>query len=327
MKLLSPISRPEETEELIKAGADELYCGLLPDGWKDSYTSLAAPNRREYSRANLSNWAQLKKVIDCASKYSVKVVLALNVSYTEEQYPLVLEQTKKAASLGISGLIVSDVGLLSLLNNQYYKIPLYISTLGNVFNSGAVEFFKSLGAKRITLPWYLSPGEIKRILLKNPGMEFEVFILNDACRNVDGFCTFMHGTEELEDNSCKPELFFRSLSCNLNYKVSLTENSPTHPQAESLIEKIKTGFGLSSVVNTCGACLLKEFKEWGISGVKIAGRQYPIKVKIKSTFFIKTLLSYIDEENPNQDAFSIYAQELFRKIYRSRCKGFCAYLN
>lgn len=40
MKLVAPISKVEEVLPIIEAGADELYCGVLPLEWYKKYTNL-----------------------------------------------------------------------------------------------------------------------------------------------------------------------------------------------------------------------------------------------------------------------------------------------
>jgi len=50
MKVLAPIDNAEEVEEVIKAVADELYCGLFWQDWLRKHT-LAVINKRP---ANIS---------------------------------------------------------------------------------------------------------------------------------------------------------------------------------------------------------------------------------------------------------------------------------
>jgi len=47
VKILSPLNTIDETEQLILAGADEFYCGVLPEDWKNEYSVAASLNRRQ----------------------------------------------------------------------------------------------------------------------------------------------------------------------------------------------------------------------------------------------------------------------------------------
>ncbi len=324
MKILAPISNPLETEDLIKAGADELYCGLLPAEWNNIYTIIAPPNRREYYRANLSDWSELKEIVDCASGYGVDVVLALNVFYSLEQYPLLLEYAKKALSLGAKGLMVADMGFFFyLLNKEISPMSINISTVRTVLNSETIDFFKSQGAKRITLPRHISLDEIRQIVLKNPDMHFEVFVLNDGCKNIDGFCTFHHGVEELKTK--EPEFAFKTTPCHYNYDIN-NENFRNRRFAFCAIRKIKESFQIYLSLKPCAACCLFDFIKWGVYGVKIAGRQHPKESRIKDIQFIKTLLTYLDkQEMCTRGKYTEFAKELFWEIYKVKCNQCCYY--
>ncbi len=327
MKILAPIAKPEEAEDLIKAGADELYCGLFTDDWARAYTNIGSPNRRYWRRANLSDWSQLKEILNIAYGYNVKVSLTLNENYSEEQYPLVIEQVEKAVSLGIDGLIIADISLLDLLKNRGFNISVQISTVNTVFNSESVRFFKSFGTNRITLPRHLSLNEIEEIVKGNTDINFDVFIMNDACRYTDGFCTFLHGVEEFE-NPKMEDLVFRSAACYLNYDVTASQSIDIRKIDQADVEKkIKRSFTLYNGVKSCAACNLGEFREWGINGLKIAGRHHPRTSRTKDVLFIKTLLAYLNEKRCCKEELHRYARELFKKIYLLRCDGFCYYEN
>jgi len=45
MKILSPVDKVDEVKRIIKAGADELYCGVLTSDWHNKYIA-GAINRR-----------------------------------------------------------------------------------------------------------------------------------------------------------------------------------------------------------------------------------------------------------------------------------------
>jgi len=49
VKIVAPIDKVGEVEELIKAGADELYCGLFSAEWAQRYT-IGIINRRPSKR-------------------------------------------------------------------------------------------------------------------------------------------------------------------------------------------------------------------------------------------------------------------------------------
>ena len=60
IKLLSPLSKRDEVEDLIAAGADEFYCGILLDDWRKSYTVSASLNRRQEDNSILGTSPHFK---------------------------------------------------------------------------------------------------------------------------------------------------------------------------------------------------------------------------------------------------------------------------
>jgi len=325
MKILAPISSPEETKDLIKAGADQLYCGLLTTGWMEKYTNAISTNRRSYAQANLSSLKELKEIVGCASGYGVEVVIALNAFYAQEQYPFLISYVKKAVSLGINRLIVGDMGFLYLLRRRFPRLSIYVSVLSTIFNSGAANFLKSLGVSRVTLPQYFSLREIKQIILKNPDISFEVFIRNAGCRNVQGFCEFSHGLEEFTKK--KPEIVYEASPCFWdNYKAGI-ENAPFKKGRSKIINNIESLYKQLNFpyVEICGACNLWDFKKWGVSTVKIAGRESSREVKLRDVKFIKNLILYLEEHSPRKREFNKYAQESFQETYGFFCQEALCY--
>jgi len=322
MKILAPVSHPNEVDALIKAGASQLYCGVLPKEWRNTYTNIAPPNRREYAGANLSSWTQLKEVIIRSSKHKIGVMFTLNTDYAKSQYPQIIEYAKKAVSLGISGLLVADLSLVYLLKKKNINIPIYMSVVNPSFNSKTIGLFRSMGIKMITLDRHFSLKEIKMIVLSNPGMQFELFVLNAGSKNVDGFCGFCHGISELKTK--KPEVIFDSAACYLNYNVK--PQGAAKRGSLSIAERIKKAFPYQySGRKVCAACYLPYFLEWGINTAKIAGRDFPTEMKIKDIQFIKNLLEYIKNRKVKKEEYFCFTRALFKKIYGFECGGFCYY--
>ena len=66
MKVLAPIRSVDELEMLAGAGAEELYCGIVPREWTERYTGAAWLNRRSPVGGNLESWGEL---LDRQAKY------------------------------------------------------------------------------------------------------------------------------------------------------------------------------------------------------------------------------------------------------------------
>jgi putative protease len=355
MKILAPVNNPKEVKKIIQAGADEIYCGVLPHNWMRIYTNIASPNRREWRTANLANFYELKEVVDIAHNNNIPVYLALNALYTEKQYPLIFEQVEQSKKIGVDALIVADLGLLLSLKKIRIDLDIHISAGGTTFNSETAKFYAELGATRIILPRDLNTQEIEQIIKSCPSLRFEVFILNSGCKNIDGFCTFQHGVNEILHGQLwnlpkrlnldrhllnlirrlprkltqelKASILGIDSPCLLNYGISLLP-APidlNRRQKSSILKNISFGFNLLSGIDTCGVCRLGELEKMGVYGVKIVGRNYSTLKKLNDIRFLKTTLSYLTTNQPDTKDLYAFVKKTFLHIYRMKCGELCYY--
>jgi putative protease len=335
IKILSPISRTDEVEAVIHAGADELYCGVLTSDWRERYSVVASPNRREENNPiintspHFSYFSDLKEAVTIAHTFNVPVHLTLNEHYfTLKQYPLIFEYVEKSLEAGVDAFILSDVAFLLSLKERYQSVKVHIGTGGTTFNSETAKFYQDLGVKRVILPRHLEIREIEEIVKNVPGMEFEVFILNSRCANVDGFCTFQHGLADFipEREMKRPY----ENACMLPYQISVNVDGMGEEESEKLIrEKISwerqhIWSGLHIDDRPCGACALYEFREIGIYGVKIVGRENAKSKKVKDTQFLRRLIDFL-ENGAERIAFRGKARSLYRETYQWPCIIFKCY--
>lgn len=355
MKILAPVNNPKEVDRIIGAGADEIYCGVIPSDWMSKYTNVASVNRREWMTANLNSFFQLKEVINTAHNSNIPVYVTLNALYTKSQYPLLLNQVKKFEEMKVDALIVADLGLLLTLRKEKIDLDVHISTGGTTFNSQTAKFYEQFGISRIVLPRHLKVEEIARLVKGCPSLQFEVFILNSGCKNIDGFCTFQHGISEILHKqiwnlpkklnfdrhflniirklpkwlvkNIKADVFGVDSACLLNYKIFFSSGSEdlTRKQKQAIIRNISENFSLFSGIDTCGVCRLSEFRDIGIGSIKIVGRNYSTEKKVKDVQFLKTILSCLENRSLDKQKFQEYVRSTFRRIYKVNCRRLCYY--
>lgn len=225
LKILSPVTKVDETESLIRAGAEELYCGLSPQDWPYAAISI---NRRHGPKVSFESFDELKICAEIGHAKGIPLFLTLNEHYyTHKQYPYILDYVARAREAGVDAFIISDIALLLALHEMKMDVPVHVSTGGATFNSACAQFYSILGAKRIILSRELTIDEIKKIVEMTPGISFEVFILNSKCHNVDGLCTSHHGLAEVVDKEIAKK--YRNL-CMVPYDIYLA--SPTYSDAE-----------------------------------------------------------------------------------------------
>ncbi len=193
MKLLAPVSNPEEVVPLIRSGAQEIYCGLVPAAWVAAEDPAHWLNRRSAKGANLQSLEQLVQVASTAHAHGVPVFLTLNAHhYQERQIPAIVEMARTVSAAGVDALIVSDLTLICALRDAGIPTPVHLSSLGVCINREAALFYADLGVRRIILPRHLSLADIESVVQAVPELEFEVFLLNDGCVYEEGHCLTTH---------------------------------------------------------------------------------------------------------------------------------------
>jgi putative protease len=334
IKILSPISQFDEVEDVIAAGADELYCGILLDNWRNRFTVSASLNRRQEDNTILGtsphfkSFEELKESIEVAHSHDVPVILTLNEHYySQDQYSYLMLYVDEALKAGVDAFIMGDIAFILSMKERGIDVTTHISTAGTAFNSETVKFYRELGASRIILPRHLAIEEIESIARETSDIELEAFILNSRCANIDGFCTFQHGLADLFPDEKVKEQYLNA--CMLPYNVSVyadneREFDPTSKEKISW-ERQSIWSALHIDDRPCGACALYEFRQMGLHGVKIVGRQNAKSKKVKDATFIRTLINVLSEKNPSKEEFRKFSRRLYQETYQWPCLVFKCY--
>ena len=300
----------ESIFKIKEAGATELYGGFLPKEldkkWPIAFNIL---NRRG-EEANFSNWNEFEKAVNQARKYNLPVYATFNGLYIEKQYKSILSLINEISSLkGIKGIIVNDISLLLLLKEQKYKKEIAISTGGTTFNADTVQFYKSLGAKRIILDRQLTIEDIIKIIKADDSLHYEIFGFGGGCFFIDGFCSSFHCTENLNYENKIIETYNTkqmNFGCNLVLK-NIIDNKNYYKSKY----KLDNNIFIKNFYHCCNLCNLYELKNFKNISLKIVNRKNPrqsfVKVvklatdklqkKISKTEYIKYCKKILKENN------------------------------
>lgn len=303
MKITAPLARLDELEMLVGSGADELYCGLVPERWMKRFTRALWLNRRDPRSANFTSEEEFALAVERAHGLGAKVFLTLNAPYfTEDQQQMVLELAHWAAGeAGVDALIVADLGLLAALAGRLPGVTgLHMSTVGNASNREAVAHWADLGVERVILPRHLSIAEISRLVEAAAGrVELEAFVLNDTCVYEEGFCHTMHGVDRLGAFCVTP----------WDYEVHPAGGGePAAAERAAWDEHLRDhaswlwycnscGCSMSEKglpLGPCGLCAIKGLDEAGVASVKIVGREASGMRKLRSVQLVKRVLEKVE---------------------------------
>lgn len=239
-ELLAPAGNEKCAYAAVQSGADSIYIGMKNFG------------ARSYAE-NFDN-ESFARVVNYCHQRGVKVYVTLNTLIADIEMNEAVECARVAASIGVDGVIVQDLGLLSYIKEFFPEINLHISTQATVLNSYAMEFARELGAVRCVLGRELSYEEIKSISEK-ASIETEIFVHGAQCYSYSGQCLMssMYGGRSGNKGKCAGP-------CRMPYKLQ-DKNGKI----------IDAGY-LLSPVDMCLGTQIEKVIDSGAKCLKIEGR-------------------------------------------------------
>lgn len=159
--LLAPAGSRAAVAALLAAGADALYAG--EKGWS-----------RGGRGAGLTPDEIREAAARCRSA-GASLTVALNTVPGSAELPSFLATVRRLADDGISGVILSDPGVIRRVRAEFPGLPITASVGLSTLNPSDARFYRELGADAIVLPIALVPEEIPAIKAES-GLRVEVFV-------------------------------------------------------------------------------------------------------------------------------------------------------
>ncbi len=239
MKILSPCGNFESLKMAVYSGADEVYLGINDFNARNNIDGF--------------NLSDLKDAVDFCHLYGVKVLLAINILFTDDEIQDALNVVVDAYNYGVDAFIIQDLGLASLVNKNYPMVELHASTQMGIHNLEGVIAIEKYGFKRVVLARETPLDEIKRIK-SNSNIEIEYFAHGALCVCFSGNCYLSSYALNESGNRgrCKQ-------LCRLPYTLSFND------------KKLKKGF-LLSAKDFCLIDRLSDLQKAGVDVLKIEGR-------------------------------------------------------
>ena len=239
IELLSPAGSMDALKAAIHNGADAIYLGGKKFG----------------ARAFAQNFSvnELLEAINYAHIYNVKIYITVNTIIYEDEFEDALDFIEFLYKNNVDAVIMQDIGLMYEAHKRFPGLIIHASTQCHNHNIENIEFFKSIGVKRVILDREMSLEEIKKL---NTDMEIEIFIHGALCISYSGCClmSYLGGGRSGNRGECTG-------CCRLPYK--LIENNKEHKaNGEYLIS--------TKELNTSKR--IKEIMDSNIVSLKIEGR-------------------------------------------------------
>ena len=238
-ELLAPAGDYGCFQAALKAGADAVYIG----------------GQRYGARAYAGNFSrgEVLSALDEAHFYGKKIYLTVNTLMRQEELDGLADFIAPFYEAGLDGVIVQDVGALSVLGENFPGLPLHASTQMTVTDAAGALACKRLGVVRVVPARELSLKEAA-LLKKESGMEVEVFIHGAMCYCYSGQCLFssMLGGRSGNRGRC-------AQPCRQPYRIRTEAGTgkPCYPL---------------SLKDLCTIDLIPELIDAGIDSFKIEGR-------------------------------------------------------
>jgi Collagenase and related proteases len=317
MEICTGVKDISSLKKYINAGATEFYCGVIDEMWLEQYNYSTPLNRRPWPEANFFNFLELSEAVNIAHSNNCKVYYTLNEHcYNNTQLEIIKKHIEQLVKIDIDAIIVSDVGIISFLQENNYINEIHISTGGVTFNQYTVKFYvDEFKANRIVLPRSLSIEEINKITKDITNVDYEIFIKNEGCTFIDGFCNFIHGIQYIKTD----QSITYNPPCELKYKIKEVSNKKNDINVlEQRLDRV-----LSSKGN-CGICSLYLLDRPRIKSLKVVSRDTCEDKIVTDILNIKESIKVCNEV----ESFSEYSQYVKTKMCKNNYKNkqiFCYY--
>ncbi len=250
LELLAPAGDRERLNMAVAYGADAVYLAGNAFGM----------------RAFAGNFDRdgLRDAVSFCKSHQVAVHVTCNTLPRNGEIDVLPDYLAFLQEIGVTALIVADVGVLALAKRYAPKVQVHISTQASIVNYQAARAWHDLGASRVILARELSLDEIAEIRAKTPAeLELEAFAHGAMCVSYSGRCVisnYMTGRDANRGACAQP--------CRYSYAL-MEEQRPG--EFFPVVEE-DGGTYLFNSKDMCMIDHVKELMDAGLDSIKLEGR-------------------------------------------------------
>ena len=248
-ELLIPAGNLEKLRTALLYGADAVYVGIAGLSLRSQSAEMSL--------------AALATGVSEAHALKIKVYAAINTFARNADLKQARQMIPALADAGVDALIVSDPGMIRLIQTLTPNLPLHLSTQANTTNIEAVRFWRDQGVQRIILARELNLKEVGEIATAVPEMELELFVHGAMCMAYSGRCylSAFRNHRNANQGDC-------SQPCRWEYLL----HEATRPDAPLILQEDERYSYLLSSRDLCLIEYLPEIMVFGVTSLKIEGR-------------------------------------------------------
>lgn len=247
VEILAPAGSWGSLKAAVAAGADAVYMG----------------GSRYGARAYADNPDEkgLLEAIDYAHLHGRRLYMTVNTLFKEEELKELGPYMRPYYEQGLDGVIVQDLGALSLMKELFPGLELHASTQMTITGAFGAKLLKQLGCGRIVASREMSLEEIGRMRRK-ADVEVESFVHGALCYCYSGQCLMssLIGARSGNRGRC-------AQPCRLPYTVyqedSRNRKAALNGESERYVLSLK---------DLCALDILPDIVEAGVYSLKIEGR-------------------------------------------------------
>ena len=250
VELLSPAGNFEKLRAAVRFGADAVYLAGKCFGMRsaaDNFTDEEIAEAAAYVHA-----------------HGKKIYLTVNTMPHGAEYPHLRAYLKNLESVGVDGLIVSDMGVFATVKELLPNVDVHVSTQASIVSPAAAKAWAALGATRLVLARELNMTEVRAIReALDPKVELEAFVHGSMCVSYSGRCMLSNeftGRDANRGGCAQP--------CRWNYTIV----EEKRPDERLPVLENENGTFIMSSRDMCTLRHVPELIEAGVTSFKIEGR-------------------------------------------------------
>ena len=262
LEVLAPAGNMEKLLTALRFGANAVYFSGKSFGLR----AFAGNFDRE----------EIVTAVKACHKQGAKAYVTVNIVAHNSDFDALPEYAKFLEGAGVDAVIVSDIGVMSIIAQNAPKLAIHVSTQANVTNKYTAMDYCKRGAKRIVLARELSLKEIKEIRDYIPSdVELEAFVHGAMCISYSGRCLLSNYLSGRDSNqgACIQ-------ACRFGYTISEVSRKGEHLP----IEEDERGTYILNSKDLNMIEYLDKLVDAGVTSFKIEGR-------MKSQYYVATVVN------------------------------------